>query len=60
MSTSERLRAMEALWDALCHEPTAHDSPAWHQEVLDERRRKIEKGEAQFVSLSEAKRRLQG
>ena len=59
MTTSERLQAMEALWDALCHEPTEPKSPAWHEGVLNERRKKSESGEANFVSLEEARRRLE-
>jgi hypothetical protein len=60
MDTAERLRTMEALWDALCREPTEPESPDWHRVVLEERRRKIESGEAKFISLDEARQRLQG
>ena len=59
MSTSERLKTMEALWDALCREPSEPESPEWHREVLDERRKSIESGEVKFVSIEEARRRLQ-
>lgn len=59
MNTAERLRTMEALWDALCREPTEPESPEWHRGVLEERRRKIESGEAKFISLDEARQRLQ-
>jgi putative addiction module component (TIGR02574 family) len=51
MSTIERLRAMEALWDSLIHEQSEIQSPQWHQDVLEERKRKIETGKAQFISL---------
>ncbi len=60
MNTAERLRTMEALWDALCREPTEPESPDWHGKVLEERREKIESGEAKFISLEEARRRLRG
>ena len=60
MTTSERLQAMESLWDALCREPDKLNSPNWHGEVLSDRRTKIEDGEASFVSLKEARRRLLG
>lgn len=60
MSTPERLRAMETLWDALCHESELPQSPEWHREVLSNRRRRIESGEARFVSIEEARERLQG
>ncbi len=60
MTTSERLRTMEALWDALCHSPSKPDSPSWHEGVLNERRKKIQSGEARFLSLDEARNRLRG
>jgi len=59
MTNSERLRVMEALWDALCHDKSEPESPEWHGDILAERRRKIESGEAKFISIDEAKRRLQ-
>lgn len=59
MSTSERLRAMEALWDALCHESEEPQSPEWHRGVLAERKRLIDSGEAKFVSIEEARKRLE-
>ena len=59
MTNPERLRVMEALWDALCHDKSEPESPEWHGDILAERRRKIESGEAKFISIEEAKRRLQ-
>lgn len=58
MTTEERLRTMEALWDALCNEPSGSSSPAWHEGLLEERRRKIESGEAHFFSIEEVEKRL--
>ena len=60
MSNPERLQAMESLWTALCREPESLASPEWHGNVLAERRSRIENGEAKFVSLDEARRRLLG
>ena len=60
MSPVERLSTMEALWDAMCHEEKEPTSPDWHGELLEERRAKIASGQATFVSLDEAKRRIQG
>ncbi len=57
MSTVERLRAMEELWDALCHEDREIESPEWHGTILEKRRRKIETGEAKFLSIKELKAR---
>lgn len=55
MNTMERLQAMEALWDSLLYEGTEIESPEWHKDILDERKEKIESGNAKFVSLNELK-----
>lgn len=60
MSNPERLRTMEALWDALCHDSDEPQSPAWHGDVLSERKQRIESGEAIFLSIEEARKRLLG
>lgn len=59
MTQVERLRTMEALWDALCHEESEPGSPDWHEDVLARRRQKIESGEARYISFDEAKRRIE-
>lgn len=55
MSMIERLQAMEALWDSLRDEDSEIDSPHWHRDILEERKRKIENGKAEFFSLEELK-----
>ena len=55
MTQEEKLRAMEALWDALTHGEPEPPSPAWHEEILRSRRARMESGEASFVSLDELK-----
>lgn len=55
MSVIERLKAMEALWDSLLDEESEIESPEWHREVLEERKRKIENAKAEFISLEELK-----
>jgi len=57
MNTGERLRAMEALSDALIHEDGEPASPEWHGDILAERNRRMENGEMQFISLKELKAR---
>ena len=49
MSTIERLRAPEELWDALCHEDLEIESPEWHGTILEHRRNKIETGKTALV-----------
>ncbi len=55
MTVVERLQTMEALWDSLTHESTEIKSPAWHDDVLSQRKEKIENGDANFISLEELK-----
>lgn len=55
MSVEEKLQTMEALWQSLSVDPEAIESPAWHEEELRERERKIESGEAKFIDWEKAK-----
>lgn len=55
MSRAERLQAMEYLWDSLLYEDREIEAPQWHEEVLTERKKKIEDGSAKFISLSDLK-----
>ncbi len=58
MSTIERLQTMEELWNSLCQEESDIESPNWHKDILEERRKKIDKGEAKFISLDELKSKV--
>ncbi|MFH1975502.1 MAG: addiction module protein [Pseudomonadota bacterium] len=53
MSTIERLQTMEALWDSFTEEDSKVESPEWHRDILEERKRKIEDGKAEFISLKD-------
>jgi Putative addiction module component len=55
MSTTERLQAMEALWDSLLYEGGEIESPKWHERILEERKSNIAEGRAKFVSLADLK-----
>ncbi len=59
MSLEERLQAMELLWTSLTRTPESVPSPDWHGGVLADRLAKIERGEGEFLSLTELKTRLQ-
>jgi hypothetical protein len=59
MSLDERLQTMELLWTSLARTPDAVPSPAWHGEVLAARRAKMERGDAEFLTIPELKERLQ-
>ena len=44
---------METIWDSLIHETSEIESPEWHQDILADRKRKIEEGKAEFISVEE-------
>lgn len=58
MTTSDKLRAMEELWEALRRTPRKIPSPAWHADVLQAREARVRQGTARFTDWSEAKARL--
>ncbi|MCA8992958.1 MAG: addiction module protein [Planctomycetaceae bacterium] len=58
MSTAEKLDAMEQLWLSLQAEGGDVVPPDWHQEVLAERQKRIDKGETSFSSLNDVRKRL--
>jgi len=55
MSKIERLQAMETIWDSLIHENSEIESPEWHRDILAGRKRSIEEGKAEFLSIEEVK-----
>jgi hypothetical protein len=58
MSHAAKLRAMEELWDDLCHSPEGVPSPGWHSEVLAARVERVAKGEAEFRDWTDVKERF--
>jgi len=58
MSVSEKLLAIELLWDDLCRSPEDIPSPEWHKAALAEREKKVLDGGASFSDLNEAKKRI--
>jgi putative addiction module component (TIGR02574 family) len=55
MSIQEKLAAMESLWEDLARTPEALESPAWHKDLLDERRQRLTEGQSRFVDWETAK-----
>ncbi len=53
MSISERIQAMEILWNSLMSSSNEIDSPKWHYDVLNQRIKKVKNGEAEFISLDD-------
>ena len=58
MTTPDKLRLMEALWQNLSTTSEEIVSPQWHGEVLAERDRLIESGEETFIDWETAKKQL--
>ena len=58
MTVAEKLRIMEELWDDLRARAEGVPMPQWHNDLLDERERLIETGEAQFDDWDAAKKRI--
>ena len=58
MTLEEKLRAMEALWYDLCRREEAVPVPQWHKDLLDERERLVEQGNARFIDWEAAKKRI--
>lgn len=55
MTLQEKLAAMESLWEDLARTPEAIEFPAWHKDILDERRRRLAEGQSRFVDWETAK-----
>jgi len=55
MSLHEKLSAMESLWEDLARTPDALESPAWHKDILDERRQRVADRTSRFIDWETAK-----
>ena len=58
MTTPDKLRLMEELWQNLSINASEVASPEWHGEALAERDRLIESGEETFIDWETAKKWL--
>jgi putative addiction module component (TIGR02574 family) len=58
MTVEEKLKAMEMLWDDLCRNEGKIPVADWQKEMLDERQRQIDAGEAKFSDWESAKKRI--
>ena len=57
MSIQERLTAMEQIWDSLCHEEVEPESPSWHENVLNERRKLMDASDAKYLTIEQLRER---
>lgn len=58
MTLPEQIEAMERLWDSICHAGKEPDSPAWHADIVHERQKRYQSGEAETLSLNQLKKRF--
>jgi hypothetical protein len=56
MTINERILVMEQIWTSLVEDRQVPDSPPWHKDILELRRKRIASGEANFLSLDDLKR----
>lgn len=55
MSVEDRLLKLEEIWNSFDKE--ALKSPKWHEEILKKRKEKFDKGDMEFISISELKKK---
>jgi putative addiction module component (TIGR02574 family) len=58
MTVAEKVQLLETVWDSLCRESGDVRSPGWHRDVLEERTRRLQSGQATVSSWNDAKARL--
>jgi putative addiction module component (TIGR02574 family) len=58
MTIEEKLQTMEALWNDLCQHEEMLPVHDWQKDLLDDRKRLLEKGDAQFLDWEESKKRI--
>ena len=58
MTTTEKLLAMENIWDDLCQRAGEIPSPPWHGKVLQHREERIKKGVKEFTNWEKAKEEI--
>jgi len=58
MSTSDKLRAIEEIWDDLSRTAKDIPSPAWHEDVLRARDDCVSEGSSKYLDWGEAKKNI--
>jgi len=58
MTTADKLRVLEVVWEDLCRAPENVPSPAWHEELLLAREKRLREGTARMVDWPEAKQKI--
>jgi hypothetical protein len=58
MTTEEKLRAMELIWDDLCRNAPDFPSPEWHKDVLEKRDQLVKEGREEYIDWETAKKNI--
>jgi hypothetical protein len=58
MTITEKLHALEEIWESLCRAPANLPSPAWHADVLRARENRVQQGSSKFNDWTEAKKKI--
>ncbi len=58
LTTQEKLRMMESLWEELSKNQEEYPSPDWHRKVLDDREQAVREGKDGFVDWDKAKKNI--
>jgi putative addiction module component (TIGR02574 family) len=59
LTVPEKLELLDRIWSSLQSSPDTVPSPEWHKDVLAERLRRLESGEATASPLSEVRERME-
>ncbi len=59
MTTEDKIKTMETIWDDLCKRADSISSPSWHEKVLLDREEGIKNGNNEFVDWDKAKKNIQ-
>ena len=57
LDVKERIILMNDIWASLEGEDTRVESPSWHEDILKDRIKKINNGDAKYITLDELKAR---
>ena len=58
MTVRERLQVIELLWDSITHSSEDIEPPVWHSEILNDRKKIIESGKADWLTMDELREEL--
>lgn len=58
MTTEDKIRTMECLWDDLCHHADTLLSPQWHEEILSQREKSVAKVTEKFNDWDKEKEKI--